>query len=383
MRDIPAIVITGGPCSGKSTAMARIPEKLCDYGFSALTVPEAATQLFSSGVKIGEDGIPSMEFQEYILRLQIAHEELYRNMLGRHKNPKKVLLCDRGLMDGKAYMAPDDFATLLKKMGLNEVMLRDAPYVSVIHLVTAAIGAAEFYTTANNTERKESPEEAITLDTRTLEAWVGCPHLRAIDNSTDFEGKMQRLLVSVCRVLGIPAPMEIERSFIIYLPEFSHLPVFSNVVEIEQTYLKPVDEFRRRMRRRSQNGHYTFTETKKKKIKAGTMYEVERNITPEEYSGYMAGERDHSRDIIRKIRHCFAWSNQYFEADVFCEPTYSRMIAALCEDGISFNPSRPIVRLEVELTDENDRLEIPPFIEVIKEVTGDDRYSNSSLALIR
>ena len=36
--------------------------------------------------------------------------------------------------------------------------------------------------------------------------------------------------------------------------------------------------------------------------------------------------------------------------------------------------------LEIELSDENENFELPPFIEVIKEVTDDDRYKNRSLS---
>ena len=63
----------------------------------------------------------------------------------------------------------------------------------MFHLVSAAVGAQAFYTTENNDARSESPEEAATLDARTLRAWENHPYRRVIDNSTGFEGKMRRL----------------------------------------------------------------------------------------------------------------------------------------------------------------------------------------------
>lgn len=42
-------------------------------------------------------------------------------------------------------------------------------------MVTAADGAPEFYTTANNEARYESVEEAKELDKRLINAWVGHP----------------------------------------------------------------------------------------------------------------------------------------------------------------------------------------------------------------
>ncbi|KKU51958.1 MAG: hypothetical protein UX72_C0011G0002 [Parcubacteria group bacterium GW2011_GWA2_47_10] len=62
------------------------------------------------------------------------------------------------------------------------------------------------------------------------------------------------------------------------------------------------------------------------------------------------------------------------------EPTYSRLIRLLEEDGEYAESRGPVAVLEIELTEENDRVFIPPFIEVIKEVTGDSRYSMKSLA---
>ena len=36
--------------------------------------------------------------------------------------------------------------------------------------------------------------------------------------------------------------------------------------------------------------------------------------------------------------------------------------------------------LELELDNENQEIEIPPFIDVIKEITDDERYSNRALS---
>ena len=36
--------------------------------------------------------------------------------------------------------------------------------------------------------------------------------------------------------------------------------------------------------------------------------------------------------------------------------------------------------MEIELKDKDDTVELPPFIDVVKEVTKDKRFSNFSLA---
>ena len=60
-----------------------------------------------------------------------------------------VVLTDRGLMDGSAYMKAESWQALLDEKGLSEVNLRDKRYDAVIHLVTAADGAAEYYNLGN------------------------------------------------------------------------------------------------------------------------------------------------------------------------------------------------------------------------------------------
>src|SRR3990167_11439485 len=115
-------------------------------------------------------------------------------------------------MDAAAYMPRDYFEAALAADRLTLHDVRDS-YEGVLFLVTAADGAPAFYTLLNNKARQEDTlEKAIAADQRTLGAWVGHPHLRIIDNSTDFEGKMRRSLAAIARMLGIPVPLEIERS---------------------------------------------------------------------------------------------------------------------------------------------------------------------------
>ncbi len=51
-------------------------------------------------------------------------------------------------------------------LGVNVVELRDTRYDAVIHMMTAANGAEEFYASINNEARYESKEEAIEKDDR-------------------------------------------------------------------------------------------------------------------------------------------------------------------------------------------------------------------------
>ena len=86
-------------------------------------------------------------------------------------------------MDGSAYTSENIWQALLDETGWSTIQLRDRRYEAVIHLVTSADGAQEFYTTANNEARYESNKDAIELDKKLINAWVGHPHFSIIDNS--------------------------------------------------------------------------------------------------------------------------------------------------------------------------------------------------------
>jgi predicted ATPase len=200
------IVLTGGPCAGKSTALAHVTDYLVAAGFLVYRVPEASTMLLAGGaVVVGATTEQILTFQRSILRLTLSLEDAF--MAIAHRSGRKcVLVCDRGAMDGSAYINEESWRRLLEEAGLEEPFLREHRYDAVIHLVTAAVGAEECYGTLTNAVRYETLEEARGVDERLRHAWRGHPNLRVIDNSTDFHGKLHRVLSAVCEVVGLPEP---------------------------------------------------------------------------------------------------------------------------------------------------------------------------------
>lgn len=87
--------------------------------------------------------------------------------------------------------------------GWNPIELRDNRYNQIVHMVSAANGAEEFYSTEEHACRSEGVGMARELDYKAAAAWVGHPYFDVIDNSTDFETKMNRMIESVCQKLGI------------------------------------------------------------------------------------------------------------------------------------------------------------------------------------
>lgn len=358
--ELTKIVITGGPCAGKSTAMSRIQKEFSALGYTVLFVPETATELITGGVAPWTCG-RNVEYQKCQMRLQLVKEALFEQAARTMPAEKILIVCDRGNLDNKAYMDEDEFAEALEYIGLNKVELRDN-YDAVFHLVTAAKGEERFYTTENNSARIETVEQATALDDRLIDAWTGHPHFRVIDNSENFEEKMARLIKEISVFLGEPEKRETERKFLIERPDISLLESIPacRPIDILQTYLKSEKDEEIRVRRRGEDGHYVYFHTVKRKINGLKREENERRITKEEYLSLLE-EADESKKPISKTRYCLTYKNQYLEIDIY-----------------PFMNDTAI--LEIELCDGDEEIFFPESIKVIKEVTFDDEYKNSSLA---
>lgn len=358
-KQIKKIVITGGPCAGKSTALSWIQAEYAKKGYSIIFVPESATELILAGISSSTLN-SDVEFQTALLKDQLTKEKLFEEVAKKLPNDKVLIVCDRGAMDGKAYIKKHEYEQVLKYLGLNEVEIRDN-YDAVFHLVTTAIGAEDYYTLENNKARYETLEQAAVSDKKTLQAWTGHPHLRVIDNSTDFEGKMRRLIREISSFLGEEQPYEIERKFLIKYPNLSKLNELNcKKIEIFQTYLEDSPDQELRLRQRGDGKSFVYTKTRKWKVNEMKRVEFESRISKEEYLS-MLMDADNEIYQIRKTRYCVVYNTQYIEIDIF-----------------PFSKDKAI--LEIELVDENQNVDLPDFIDVIKEITSDDKYKNVNLA---
>ena len=365
MQNITSIVITGGPGGGKS-GLNGVRQRMEAHGYRVIIVPEIASEFFISGLTIGPNGLSNQRFQQAILQEQINREEHYKQLAAEMPGAKKLVIFYRGVMDCKAYMREREFVHMIHEMKYRIAQLRDERYAGIFHLESAAVGAKEWYTTANNPARKETPAQAAAKDMQTRQVWVGHPHLRIIKSSPDFNIKMQQLVLAIERLLGIPEPLEIEKKFLVKLRDIREFIHASHAVpvNIEQVYLKKKKNTRERIRKRSQDGYSIYYRSQKERIGPGINREIEARTDESLYKILLKYERDHSRDIIRKKRYCFLYDGQYFELDIVKNPKRHKGLALM----------------ELELDDMNQALHLPPYVEVIREVTNDIQFTNSSLA---
>ena len=110
------IVLTGGPCGGKTTALSTLRDHLSRRGFHVILVPEAATHAFEAigGYDPEWAGTKShAEVQAAICKFQIAQEQLFRSLALQQRRKPVVMLCDRGTMDGAVFCNDEEWEQVL------------------------------------------------------------------------------------------------------------------------------------------------------------------------------------------------------------------------------------------------------------------------------
>ncbi|XP_067952022.1 TRPL translocation defect protein 14-like isoform X2 [Watersipora subatra] len=283
-----------------------------------------------------------------------------------------LIICDRGVMDPSAYMPHQTWDSMMKGENWNPVELRDSRYHQVIHMTTAADGAVEFYTTEDNAVRDEGPELARELDCKVAQAWIGHPYYDVIGNSTDFRTKCMKMIASVCRRIGIDVADRLElnskkRKFLIasHRPD-EEWPVFKEFDVVHDYLTTPHNKMQARLRKRGQNGVYTFTHTVRRPMIKGQRVELRKQISGRTYH-MLLEQRDKEHCTIYKKRRCFIYNNKYFQLDIYQEPCHPRC--------------KGLMILETYTGTEAGHIDVPDFLTVSCEVTDQPLYSMYNLCL--
>lgn len=360
MKDIKKIVLTGGPCAGKTTALVKVIEHFSSRGYKVFTIPEVPTIFLQAGMDyLTKNQDWFYEGEKSTLEIQLAFEDDFTRMAQTINGPV-VIICDRGALDISAYLPTEMWEKITGLCNVTTQQLRDR-YDAVLHLVSAADGAEQYYNTTSNEMRTEGIEKARLLDRKVIQAWTGHPHLRVINNHDNFDTKINRVLKEISAVLGLPQPITEERKYIVRVTS-NDIP---NVIEsdIFQTYLVADPDYEVRLRRRRWKGGKTVNvHTTKKRVGTNREIETERQVSNALYESLLA-QADPYRHPIHKQRRSFIWKGQYFELD-----TYHDQLNGL-------------IILETKgITDAED-VNFPPFIQVVEDITGNKSYYNYNLAL--
>jgi len=190
------LVLTGGPSAGKTTLGQAL---LKQYASQIAIVPEAASIVFGGGWPRRKT-IPGVHHQQkaiYFLQRELE-------ALIRHESDDRLMVCDRGSLDGIAYWpGPGETPSLAEEFlrAVNSTYAKElSRYDWVVHLDTAP---ASFYDVSNPL-RSETFEEAWALNEKIKEAWSGHPRRFVITNDVGprFIDKLERAILVVHQVMA-------------------------------------------------------------------------------------------------------------------------------------------------------------------------------------
>jgi hypothetical protein len=391
--------------------MARLSSFLRERGFRVFTVPEAATILFVNGGSVDDLGTREgrVNFQMSVMDTQTQLEQCFYR-LARNTNVPSVLICDRGTMDGKAYIAEEEWQEVMARQGKNQVELREGRYDAVIHLVTAANGAEEFYSLSNNEARTESIQAAIDIDKQTQRVWTGHPMYKIVDNRRrNFEEKMQTLVSLVGNIVGLPSfSKSVYKFMVMKRPAEEDIPVETQCFDVEKVYLRPSSgpstavlsstvptgengegeegsgstagfdsasivstpllrsdweveyAFIRKRSQGNMTVHGLTTVVRRKSD--NTRMELKRIITDREYLQSKLSNADPTRHIVKQRRICFIWENASFHIHQYQAPISDLEIVHIQTEG-------------------SDDFVIPPWLTTGPRVSDDGDMSAFKISL--
>ena len=361
-KKITRIVLTGGPAAGKTTLISRILKEFTpEDGWKVIMIPETATELIS-GFGIGPfPGCMSMlDFQYFVIEDQLHKERLALKAAEAVPEEKVLIIYDRALFDDKAYISDGEFRTVLAHFGKTEEEIL-AGYDAVLHLVSCAKGA-EFAYNYGNAARYETVEQARAIDDKTIRAWSAHPSLHIIDNSVDFEDKINRAIAAIYRVLGREVPDQEKSKYLIAMPDVDTLVTKYGAIatEMMQTYLAGVTPLaERRVRQQRSGTEYLYFYTEQRVGEDGKRWVTERPISEKAYIRYLM-ESDLTLRAVRKPKYRFQYAGRPMEIDVY---PFSAEKAILFAYGAG-----------------HDGAALPEELKVLRDVTDDADYKNRRLA---
>lgn len=183
------VVLTGGPGGGKTTAADLYRREIGD---EVVVVPEAATLLYLGGFPRGGEVGVRKATQRAIYNVQINLEDAQ----SAHYQ-SRVLLCDRGTVDGAVYW-PGNPAEFFAHLGtsLEQELAR---YDAVIFFETAAVGGISIE--GGNPTRIESTEEALSLDRELKKLWSQHPNFIFVPHNVSFIKKVNSGLEELAKIV--------------------------------------------------------------------------------------------------------------------------------------------------------------------------------------
>lgn len=356
------IVLTGGPGSGKTSVLEKIDQVFTAQGFKVIIIDETASYLINHGIKpFGDGAVDLVDFQELVMRMQLAKEEVFDRAAKMVPNENVLLVYDRGTIDNRAYINEQEFEEVLAR--LNHV--KDiAELMNKYDLVINLVSREDFYTTENNKARSEDVVSALELGKKTLKVWLGHPKVKIVLPKDELEDKIKEVLNEINKLLNLKQVKRQEKYLVdLAKTDVDYIKNNGTVVGIEQVYLQSNEGIEKRIRKVNMGNSSTYYMSVYKTLEDGTKVIVsEKQIDGKVYDSLMEF-KDDRYSIVHKKRYYFSYQGEYFYLDIFANDN---------DLGI----------LEINVSSD-EKVLIPDFVSVVDRVTNDSKYSNKSMALIK
>lgn len=193
------IVLTGGPCAGKTTLAEMLARA---FQHSVVHVPEAASLLFTGGFPRFPERAAREATQRAIFHVQKELEAAYAARF-----PDRALVLDRATIDGAAYW-PEGSDAYFQALGTT-IDAELASYDRVIYLESAPEKDYLVHKAANP-HRLEDWAEAKRLDLETQRLWSKHPAFVLIRNQRSFAHKVAEVLGAVAGAIDVAGEDEKE-----------------------------------------------------------------------------------------------------------------------------------------------------------------------------
>lgn len=361
---VPMIVITGGPRSGKTAVVDYLSYKLAHDGFTVFRLSEIASSMIQSGLTPSRFKDP-YEFQSELFSRQKKEEEKLletaESAMGETDDQRAVIICDRGLQDGHAYVSHAEFNRIVAAAGISKEELRNR-YAGVVLLETME---KQPISEVINPARLEEEDGLLDLASATKTAWSDASTI-TIHAHDDMDIKLrnaENAVRSILEMEALPNP-PCPRRILVRRPKLEDFLDRSNTSldQVTVTFTQAMNTSRQMLVKRKTPTEMQLTSVRINETQTGEnrKHELEIPINGQAFSSYL----EFADGLLPSVTKQTA-----------------RFLHAGQSLSLSFYDFLPYVAiLEGEPIASAEKLELPPYLTEIRDVTDSDKFADLTFA---
>lgn len=200
MNSIKKILITGGPCAGKTSSINEIKKYYEKKNYNVLIVPETPTALITGGITPKEIG--NMNFIKLVINVQIKLQQYYQEKANQINENKVIIIFDGCPIDCLKFISREEFDNHIKEYDLSfEKIINE--YDGIIHLESVANRFPEMYSTETNKARGTDEVIAAKREDLLLKVYDKCQNRIIVHCYEEFDEKVENLINACEYILGV------------------------------------------------------------------------------------------------------------------------------------------------------------------------------------